>query len=249
MATHADGPRQPDGPPPIHVVQAHAYADAPWRQAASGGPSAAPVADSEPSAASAGSSGGTGKRNSSSKKAYKQRKSKLRAIKHHAKLREIQRRAALAAEDEHKEAGEEPEEAAMEEKPEPEEKEETEWSAADGPVEKAPMEQEPAGHMSDAYIEQRAASRGVEEESDMDTGGAASGSVQDAKAAVASASFAEDVAGIMIIKTIDIQEMLADLYDRILRDDVDKLKKLAVCADCFTKAEEVTSLARQVAES
>ena len=232
----------------------------------------------------------------------------MRAIKHHAKLRESKRRAALAAEDEHKdehedeEAGGEPEEPAMEEGPEPEPVEEK------APIEptEAPMEGEPpaGGHIGQEQ-NTRAASREAEEEPAMDTGGAASereqegsvqgsmqgsmqeGSVQegsaqegseqeggggfgrnDANAAaasavstaaastaaasvasVASASSAADepmsVAAILKKKTLDIQDLLADLYDHILSDD--RGKALEVCADCFTETEKLTSLANQAA--
>ena len=48
-------------------------------------------------------------------------------------------------------------------------------------------------------------------------------------------------------KTMHIQEMLAELYNQILLDD--RMKALEVCADCFTETEELTSLAKQVAES
>ena len=48
-------------------------------------------------------------------------------------------------------------------------------------------------------------------------------------------------------KSRNMQDLLAEVYDHILLGD--RMKALEVCADCFTKTEELTSLAKQAGES
>ena len=48
-------------------------------------------------------------------------------------------------------------------------------------------------------------------------------------------------------KSRNMQDLLAELYDHILHDD--RMKALEVCADCFTATEEITALAKRVANS